>query len=352
MYHRRLSNKRGSKGKVSSTTASFPTKAKVVAISFPIICLIVIFFNHTRNEHTKSIELAYCGDGHFFTFLVSMLTDILSKRSMRIQVVEHKPDIVLASTGDSCLQWKGIPRITVLGENIQNDQQMYLQDLSEISTLLLHCVKINITLQNMHYYPFWVTSFGERRVHKPRDLIRRSNGADILRQKSRFCAFMYSHASPARDRLFNLINRYKAVDVLGPYPDFGQKTDRFVYNDNVTFYDLAVEHYKPYKFVISGENSPGSGYITEKIVNAMLANSIPIYIGAPDIIDTFNPESFLNANTMTDEDLLHALTKLDEDDAAYVDMLNKYWFPENKLPGWFNPSNFSELMRPVIERLH
>jgi hypothetical protein len=50
---------------------------------------------------------------------------------------------------------------------------------------------------------------------------------------------------------------------------------------------------KDYKFVISFENSSHEGYITEKILEPFLMNSIPIYWGANDINKDFNEKSFI-----------------------------------------------------------
>ena len=40
------------------------------------------------------------------------------------------------------------------------------------------------------------------------------------------------------------------------------------------------------------------GYVTEKIVNAFLAGSIPIYWGSRAVLEIFNPESFIYANAI------------------------------------------------------
>jgi hypothetical protein len=61
----------------------------------------------------------------------------------------------------------------------------------------------------------------------------------------------------------------------------------------VSFYDKAVEAFKPYKFVIAMENKQRAGYFTEKIVNAALANAVPVYWGAQDMGEYFNPKSFV-----------------------------------------------------------
>lgn len=45
---------------------------------------------------------------------------------------------------------------------------------------------------------------------------------------------------------------------------------------------------RPYRFAIVMENSNFAGYVSEKLLNAFLAESIPIYFGAEDIGMYFN----------------------------------------------------------------
>lgn len=154
----------------------------------------------------------------------------------------------------------------------------------------IHTVK---DLPGTKYYPFWAWSFAMRRRNTPKDLIKvNTNWRQILDRKTEFCAFLSSHRSKARDNLFDVLSLYKPVTALGAWnPRLSSNMrkkeafrDRMVYKDDVTYFDIAVEKYKPYKFVIAGENTNGlNGYVTEKIVNAMLAKAIPIYLGAPDI---------------------------------------------------------------------
>ena len=40
-----------------------------------------------------------------------------------------------------------------------------------------------------------------------------------------------------------------------------------------------------YKFVIAYENTAYPGYVTEKVIDAIVAGSVPVYMGAPDIAD-------------------------------------------------------------------
>ena len=105
--------------------------------------------------------------------------------------------------------------------------------------------------------------------------------------------------------------------------------DRGSFNYN----DLAVQKYQPYKFVIACENTRLQGYITEKIVSAMLAGAIPIYYGAPDIAEHFNPKSFIDASVVGWEE---RVLELDRDPELYQQMLAEPWCVSNTLNRYFD----------------
>ncbi|MBI4979778.1 MAG: hypothetical protein HZC28_20030 [Spirochaetes bacterium] len=60
-----------------------------------------------------------------------------------------------------------------------------------------------------------------------------------------------------------------------------------------------------YKFSICYENAIEPGYITEKIVDCMMAGSIPVYLGAPDIASIFPAASFIDKRRFADYDELY-----------------------------------------------
>lgn len=166
------------------------------------------------------------------------------------------------------------------------------------------------------YIPFYMTSFFQRRVHTPEDTL-----GYTARVKNRFCAFLYWQREEA---LYYEISKYKPVDALGRSCGPEHKVyDRQTYSPQVTFHDLSVEKYIPYKFVICCENTRLRGYITEKIVNARLANAVPIYLGAPDIADHVYPEAFIDASK---PGYLDKIKRLDNDPQAYLAMLKVPFF--------------------------
>jgi alpha(1,3/1,4) fucosyltransferase len=50
-----------------------------------------------------------------------------------------------------------------------------------------------------------------------------------------------------------------------------------------------------YTFALTYENQVLDGWINEKLFDAMLAGTVPIYLGAPDITDWVPPEAFIDA---------------------------------------------------------
>lgn len=51
---------------------------------------------------------------------------------------------------------------------------------------------------------------------------------------------------------------------------------------------------RAYKFAIVYENAVVPGYLTEKIFDAFFAGCVPIYRGAPDVLDYLPPETFID----------------------------------------------------------
>jgi len=51
---------------------------------------------------------------------------------------------------------------------------------------------------------------------------------------------------------------------------------------------------KQYKFAICYENAVFPGYVTEKILDALSAGCIPVYLGAPDVTNIIPPETFVD----------------------------------------------------------
>jgi len=179
-----------------------------------------------------------------------------------------------------------------------------------------------------------------------------------IRSKTKFCAFIFGHNVGIRNKFFDMLSKYKRVDSPGGcrnnMPFIGNynnaRASRFAHD----FYTQKVNFIKPYKFVVAFENSSYPGYISEKLTDPMLVNSIPIYWGNPLIHKDFNPKSFihpygenLKENEILDY-LMDLVIKIDKDDDLYAKYLLEPWYNDNKLPGFLDPAQIIDRYRKVF----
>ena len=170
----------------------------------------------------------------------------------------------------------------------------------------------------------------------------------LYTKKKNFCAFIVGNSySKDRIKFFHKLSKYKKVDSFGTvlnnkeFPkDLLKKyackkntknleKSRTLYNYN----SVNQELFQDYKFVICFENAYNDDYITEKLPNVMMANSIGIYRGAKNISEFFNTKSFINYDDYGNYDkMIKKIIELDKDDNKYQEMLNETFFPNNQLP--------------------
>jgi hypothetical protein len=76
-----------------------------------------------------------------------------------------------------------------------------------------------------------------------------------------------------------------------------------------------------YKFMICFENTSKINYLTEKLLNAYIGGTIPIYWGCPNIGDYVNTNCMLylplNYSQNDVKQLIDTILRLDADDQAY-----------------------------------
>lgn len=104
-----------------------------------------------------------------------------------------------------------------------------------------------------------------------------------------------------------------------------------------------------FKFNISFENTSNNGYVTEKIIQPMFTNTIPIYWGAPDVTNDFNSKSFINAHEFeNDEELIEYILEVDKDQDLYNKIINESWFIDNKIPEFVKPKNVLDFIKNKV----
>lgn len=166
--------------------------------------------------------------------------------------------------------------------------------------------------------------FGDRYIRYPLYFMR--FGYNILEMKFRinqnrlkvtterdFCSILVSNGYAVTNRIevFEKLQKYKRVDSGGRIKNnIGRSVkDKTIFLSN-------------YKFSITFENCSYNGYTTEKIVDAFLAHTVPIYFGNPLITNEFNPASFINGHSYeTIDELVKEVIDIDQDDVRYINML-------------------------------
>jgi hypothetical protein len=118
-----------------------------------------------------------------------------------------------------------------------------------------------------------------------------------------------------------------------------------------------LETIKAYKFTLALENAIAEDYVTEKFYDPLIAGSVPVYLGAPNI-DDFAPgeNCFINvADWESPAELARHLLELAGDDAAYARFLEwktkPFRAPFSALLDRLEEHPFVRLCKTVEERL-
>ncbi len=227
-------------------------------------------------------------------------------------VISDNPDYIFCNmfgTPYEYMKYSGI-RIFLSGENMSPD---------------FNYVDYAIGFDPLSYgdrylrYPEYLWATGVERLQD-----RHIFTMEDLKEKTCFCNFIFSHErdDEMRKVLFEELSKYKQVDSLGTYLN----------NDSsgqVIRWKEKRERLKTYKFSIALESNDLAGFVTEKITDAFAGRTVPIYMGAPDAAKEINPKAFLNLADYENVDtLIDEIKRLDNDDEAYIAMLNEPVFVE------------------------
>ena len=144
-----------------------------------------------------------------------------------------------------------------------------------------------------------------------------------------FCSFVVKNPScQMRNNFFHKLCQYKKVDSAGPlFNNTGIKLD---HGENAVQEKLAF--IQKYKFNLCFENASYPGYATEKLYEALIAKTVPIYWGSPTIALDFNPNAFLSWHNYQDDDkFIEAIKEVENDYGKWHSMTGSpIWSPYNK----------------------
>lgn len=229
----------------------------------------------------------------------------LLRKHFHIEINVQDPDFIFCATSGKKFLEYSCPRIYYTGEAICPDFNLYDYAIG-----------------------FDDISFGDRYLHYPLCLLKEDLLALAMSKhqypdshylnRTKFCNSVISAGGGVgnrRDYYIDEINKYKKIDSGGRYrnnlPDGQPVPDKLAFQ-------------KDYKFSLALENTSFPGYVTEKIMDAWAAATVPIYWGDPRITEEFNTKAFINcADFETTEDLIGHIQEIDEDDTKYLEMMKQ-----------------------------
>ncbi len=247
----------------------------------------------------KKVRVYFIGFWDGFDINNNFFIDILKQR-YDVVIEENNPDYVFCSMFGKpyeYLKYDGI-RIFYSGENISPDFN-YVD----------YAVGYNRGLEYEDRFCRWFY------------FLRKRKQVEIdIEKKDKFCNFIYSHErdDDLRRRIFEELSKYKRVDALGVY--LKNVSDETVSMSN------KVEKTKNYKFSLAIESVTSNDFMTEKIQDAFMAYTIPIYLGGA-IEDIYNKEAYIDCRDYpTIEEIVKRIIQIDKDNDLYLEMLRKEMF--------------------------
>lgn len=176
------------------------------------------------------------------------------------------------------------------------------------------------------------------------ELVRPKVIEDSLANR-KFCNFVASNGNcKERNDFVQQLSKYKKVDCAGRW----MNNIGYIVSDKRKFQS-------EYKFSIAFENDayrPGhSWYITEKIMEPMTVNSIPIYKGADKIGQDFNENSFINCHNYKNfSEVIEHIVHVDENDFEYLNLLNQSWFKNDQIPENNKIENIKSFLYKIFKK--
>lgn len=271
---------------------------------------------------TKKTELRI-GIVDFWKMTVQEKQRFLSIFQHAYTVIEDSktPDLLFYSCfGDKHLEYNHCKKLFYSGENVVPD--------FNTCDYAISTVKIDYAGRNL-----WIPQ-----SHWDSDMCNESNLAITKGLTGRkFCSFIYSQDTPKkgsklRKLLCKQLMKYKNVDCPGKVMHNMDSPILSARNDVNNWRQSKLEFLRGYKFNIAFENSEAPGYITEKLVDCYMANTVPIYWGSSGDVYPYPKESMICANDYDSvDDLVIRIIEIDNNDEEYLSILQANPFrAENK----------------------
>ena len=207
-----------------------------------------------------------------------------------------------------------------------------------------HCADINYHIYNEHpkLYDYSISIYNDSdtncfyclaldyfydidNMYQQRANIKKVNN-DLL-----FCGYCSASLdNEVKNNVLDCISNYKTVSCLG-------KLGHNVEEDFIE--DIHSYSLNKFKFFLEIENTLTTFnpcYITEKMRDGYLTNSLSIYLGCTSVSKIFNVNSFIDINNCSNEEIIKRIKYVDDNDDIYLDMLHEYPFVSKYIKQEYN----------------
>jgi hypothetical protein len=237
-------------------------------------------------------------------YKVAYVYSVFGKEEPTLQDKINNPDVLY-------VQYSGEP-------HHRNPSLFHINLLASLESSNPIIIPHTLGGQHLYVHNLW-SILNEQRIYQ-----------NDIQTKSRFCSFIISNGGP-QERLsfYRLLNSYKKVDSCGRF----NNTVGYLLPETDT-----PEYYKfmsQYKYTICFENSQIDYYFSEKLINAYISKTIPIYWGCPQVPEFINTKAIIYIPDATAESFHKAMDRvieLENDPAKYKEVYEQPLFIEGKLP--------------------
>jgi hypothetical protein len=180
-----------------------------------------------------------------------------------------------------------------------------------------------------------------------RDLIKNQDEiTTLLKTRQKFCSTVITNANlkrtATRINFFKKLNSIKSVASGGSYMNNV---------GDIGFGSInKINFIKNYKFNLCYENKKQIGYITEKLTDAMLAKTIPIYWGCDRVGEEFNKKSFLfRDDYSSDDEFIEKIIEVHESPKLYEEILREPYFINNTPNIYYDLNRIVSFIQNIVE---
>jgi hypothetical protein len=268
--------------------------------------------------------------------IAAFFTSILSKR-YDVELDYDSPDFLIFGdenfgTNNKNFNKKDVVKIFYTGENRRPEK--YDCD---------YAISFDHNFNSWHYrLPLFVVyMWSLEKIHKTKYNFNYIFKPEV-KEKTSFASFVVSNPNcKERNDFFQQLSNYKKVDSGGK-----------LFNNieaNLSGEESKIEFLSSRKFNICFESMSHPGYVTEKILHAFYAQTIPIYWGSPTIAADFNQNAFINVHKYGSfNDVIKFVEKVDNDDDLYNRIIAQPKFMHNIPPSYLILENFLNWFDAIV----